>query len=106
MTVNALESIEGFRDKWPFAARYVRVNGWRMHYVDEGAGDPNPTWGFLYRDVIPPLVKSGRRRPTPSRLRPHAPRALRCRDDLVADRSLSGLTIPEVATLRARGTAT
>jgi haloalkane dehalogenase len=49
MTVNALESIEGFRDKWPFAARYVRVNGWRTHYVDEGAGDPilllhgNPT---------------------------------------------------------------
>ncbi len=67
MIVNALESIEGFRDKWPFAARYMRVNGWRMHYIDEGAGDPilllhgNPTWGFLYRDVIPPLVKCGRR---------------------------------------------
>jgi pimeloyl-ACP methyl ester carboxylesterase len=36
-----------------------------MHYVDEGAGDPvmllhgNPTWGFLYRDVIPPLVNAG-----------------------------------------------
>jgi pimeloyl-ACP methyl ester carboxylesterase len=43
----------------------MRVNGWRMHYVD--VGDPilllhgNPTWGFLYRDVIPPLVRSGRR---------------------------------------------
>ena len=63
MIASALESIEGFRDKWPFAARYARVNGWRMHYVDEGAGDPilllhgNPTWGFLYRDVIPPLVR-------------------------------------------------
>jgi haloalkane dehalogenase len=38
-----------------------------MHYVDEGAGDPilllhgNPTWGFLYRDVIPPLVNAGHR---------------------------------------------
>jgi haloalkane dehalogenase len=38
-----------------------------MHYVDEGDGDPvlllhgNPTWGFLYRDVIGPLVQSGRR---------------------------------------------
>jgi len=67
MSANALESVKGFRDKWPFAARYARVNGWRMHYVDEGTGDPilllhgNPTWGFLYRDVIPPLVKSGRR---------------------------------------------
>ena len=31
-------------------------------------------------------------RPTPPRLRPHAPRASRCRDDHVADRSRSGLT--------------
>jgi len=55
------------RDKWPYAPRFARVNGWRMHYVDEGKGDPvvllhgNPTWGFLYRDVIGPIVKSGRR---------------------------------------------
>ena len=54
--------LDGFRVQWPFAARYARVNGWRMHYIDEGAGDPvmllhgNPTWGFLYRRVIPPLV--------------------------------------------------
>ena len=45
-------------------------------------------------------------RPTPSHLRPNAPRASRCRDDHVADCSRSGLTIPEVPTLRARGTAT
>lgn len=67
MTIDTLPLIEGIRDKWPFAARYLRVNGWRMHYIDEGAGDPvvllhgNPTWGFLYRDVIPPLLKAGRR---------------------------------------------
>jgi pimeloyl-ACP methyl ester carboxylesterase len=54
-------------DRWPYRARFARVNGWRMHYVDEGEGDPvlllhgNPTWGFLYRDVIGPLVSSGRR---------------------------------------------
>src|SRR5271166_5720863 len=42
-------------------------------------------------------------RPTPPRLRPHAPRASRCRDDHVADRSRSGLTIPEAPTLRAPG---
>ena len=65
--MDSLERIEGFRAKWPFAPRYARVNGWRMHYVDEGAGDPilllhgNPTWGFLYRDVIPPLVSAGHR---------------------------------------------
>src|SRR5271157_612677 len=44
--------------------------------------------------------------PTPSRLSPHAPRASRRGDDRVADRSRSGLTIPEAPTLRARGTAT
>jgi pimeloyl-ACP methyl ester carboxylesterase len=55
------------RDRWPFAPHYANVNGWRMHYVDEGEGDPvvllhgNPTWGFLYRDMIAPLVSSGRR---------------------------------------------
>ena len=59
--------LDGFRVQWPFAARYARVNGWRMHYIDEGAGDPvmllhgNPTWGFLYRRVIPPLVDAGHR---------------------------------------------
>src|ERR1700751_1528262 len=60
-----MTKFEGLLDKCPFAARYARVNGWRMHYIDEGAGDPvmllhgNPTWGFLYRDVIPPLVNAG-----------------------------------------------
>jgi pimeloyl-ACP methyl ester carboxylesterase len=55
------------RDRWPYAPHYANVNGWRMHYVDEGEGDPvvllhgNPTWGFLYRDMIAPLVSSGRR---------------------------------------------
>jgi pimeloyl-ACP methyl ester carboxylesterase len=67
MIMDSLEHIDTFRAQWPFAARYVRVNGWRMHYVDEGSGDPilllhgNPTWGFLYRRVIPPLVDAGHR---------------------------------------------
>jgi len=55
------------RQQWPYAPHSARVNGWRMHYVDEGSGDPvvllhgNPTWGFLYREVIPPLVQGGYR---------------------------------------------
>ena len=42
---------------WPYRPRFARVNGWRMHYVDEGSGDPvlllhgNPTWAFLWRKV-------------------------------------------------------
>ena len=55
------------RQQWPFQPRFARVNGWRMHYIDEGSGDPvvllhgNPAWGFLWREVIPVLVASGRR---------------------------------------------
>lgn len=52
---------------WPYRPRFARVNGWRMHYVDEGSGDPvlllhgNPTWAFLWRKVIPPLIDAGHR---------------------------------------------
>ncbi len=28
------------RAKWPYSPRFADVNGWRMHYVDEGKGDP------------------------------------------------------------------
>ena len=55
------------RAQWPYVPHYADVNGWRMHYVDEGEGDAvvllhgNPTWGFLYREMIGPLVNSGRR---------------------------------------------
>lgn len=58
---------EAARSKWPFQPHFAKVNGWRMHYVDEGEGEPivllhgNPAWGFLYRDVIPPLVAAGYR---------------------------------------------
>lgn len=53
--------------EWPHRARFALVNGYRMHYVDEGQGDPvvllhgNPTWGFLYRKFIGPLTLAGYR---------------------------------------------
>jgi len=46
---------------YPFQSRYADVAGARVHYVDEGAGPPllllhgNPTWSFLYRDVVAAL---------------------------------------------------
>src|SRR5277367_1436525 len=54
---------------FPFEQRSLIVNGRRMAYIDEGDrnGTPvlllsgNPTWGFLYRDFIPPLVRAGYR---------------------------------------------
>src|SRR5216684_2970613 len=58
---------DAIRSQWPYRPNFARVNGWRMHYVDEGLGDPvvllhgNPTWGFLYRDFVAPLTQAGRR---------------------------------------------
>ncbi|MBI2889543.1 MAG: alpha/beta fold hydrolase [Nitrospirae bacterium] len=46
------------RDLYPFQDRFYSVRGMRIHYVDEGAGQiilflhGNPTWSFVYRDVI------------------------------------------------------
>src|ERR671920_404639 len=46
---------------YPFESRYADVGGARVHYVDEGSGPPllllhgNPTWSFLYRDIIAAL---------------------------------------------------
>jgi len=52
--MNALDSIEVFREKWPFTARYARANGRRMHNVDEGAGDPiSASSGLTDRLTIP-----------------------------------------------------
>jgi haloalkane dehalogenase len=47
---------------YAFEPHYADFDGLRMHYVDEGGGDPvlllhgEPTWSFLYRKVIPQLA--------------------------------------------------
>jgi haloalkane dehalogenase len=59
------ERFESLAD-WPYAPRYVEQDGLRMHYVEEGSGDPlvllhgEPTWGFLYRRMIPALSAAAR----------------------------------------------
>ena len=46
---------------YSFEPHYVEQDSLRMHYVDEGEGDPvlllhgEPTWAYLYRKVIPQL---------------------------------------------------
>ncbi len=52
-----------------FAPHYVEVDGLRIHYVDEGPRDAapvlllhgEPSWSYLYRKMIPPLVAAGHR---------------------------------------------
>ena len=47
---------------YAFEPHYLVQDGLRMHYVDEGAGDPvlllhgEPTWVYLYRKMIPALA--------------------------------------------------
>lgn len=58
-----------FSGTWPYAPRWFDTAEGRLHYVDEGprSGRPvvlvhgNPTWGYLYRNFIPPLVAAGYR---------------------------------------------
>jgi haloalkane dehalogenase len=65
-----------FRDLpgYPFASRWLDVDGLRLHYVDEGTGPPvlllhgEPTWSFLYRRVIPHVVGTGARAIAPDYL--------------------------------------
>ncbi len=57
---------ETFGGAFPFAPHYLDVAHCRMHYIDEGEGEPvvfvygDPTWSYLYRNFIKPL--SGQRR--------------------------------------------
>jgi pimeloyl-ACP methyl ester carboxylesterase len=77
--------------RYPYTSRFVTVNGWRMHYIDEdpvdedpagegpNGGDPtglppvlllhgNPTWGYLWRDVVPVLLAAGHRVVVPDQI--------------------------------------
>ena len=44
---------------FPFESNFVEVHGSKMHYVEEGTGDPvlflhgNPTSSYLWRNIIP-----------------------------------------------------
>ena len=55
---------ENFKDIYPFESNfYKHKNGFKQHYVNQGEGEPivmvhgNPTWSFLFRDLIKDLSK-------------------------------------------------
>ena len=51
---------------YPFPSHYAELDRATVHYVDEGAGPPllllhgNPTWSFLYRELVKSLSDSYR----------------------------------------------
>ncbi len=61
MTSSASDTPKAFRfdkTRYPFAPHWYTHRDVSLHYVDEGKGQPvvflhgNPTWSFLYRNVI------------------------------------------------------
>jgi haloalkane dehalogenase len=51
---------------FPFESKYLEVKGSKIHYIDEGEGDPilflhgNPMSNYLWRNIIPHLSGQGR----------------------------------------------
>ncbi|MBW4636385.1 MAG: haloalkane dehalogenase [Iphinoe sp. HA4291-MV1] len=51
---------------FPYKSKFINVLGMRMHYVEEGQGDPilflhgNPTSSYLWRNIMPYLQQQGR----------------------------------------------
>ncbi|MEN8184828.1 MAG: alpha/beta fold hydrolase [Myxococcota bacterium] len=66
-----IQAHESFDGTWPFAPRFHQIPAdggsaaFRMHYIDEGPRDGEalvclhgePTWGYLYRNLIPRLAE-------------------------------------------------
>lgn len=54
---------------YSFAPNYMEIDGLRIHYIDEGPKDGSPifllhgqpTWGYLFRHMIPVLANAGHR---------------------------------------------
>ena len=57
---------ETFNGTWPFQPHFCEAAGFSQHYVDIGEGEViiclhgEPTWGYLYRNMIPPLAEDNR----------------------------------------------
>ncbi|QSH41273.1 alpha/beta fold hydrolase [Lentisphaerota bacterium ZTH] len=60
-------SLSDIKDLYPFKSNFIKVKGYHYHYIDEGQGDRpmlmihgNPTWSFMYRDLIAEFSKEYR----------------------------------------------
>ncbi len=55
-------------EEYPFESRFISIKGHRIHYVEQGQGDPvlfvhgNPTSSYIWRNILPKVAReSGRR---------------------------------------------
>ncbi len=52
--------------EFPFESKYLEVKGSKIHYIEEGEGDPilflhgNPMSNYLWRNIIPHMTSQGR----------------------------------------------
>lgn len=52
--------------EFPFKSKYLEVKGSKIHYIEEGEGDPilflhgNPMSNYLWRNIIPYMTSQGR----------------------------------------------
>ena len=57
---------ETFNGTWSYEPQFCTESGFRQHYIDEGTGEVviclhgEPTWGYLYRNMIDPLAEEFR----------------------------------------------
>ncbi|UTW63792.1 haloalkane dehalogenase [bacterium SCSIO 12741] len=53
-------------ENFPFESKFLEVKGSRMHYIDEGQGNPilfihgNPTSSYIWRNIIPYVTEDSR----------------------------------------------
>jgi pimeloyl-ACP methyl ester carboxylesterase len=65
-----------FAGTWPYPPRFVEVEDHRLHFIDVGPSDGrplvlvhgNPSWGYLFRHFVEPLVNAGHRVIVPDHL--------------------------------------
>ncbi len=59
-------TIQNISADFPYKSNYVEIHGSKIHYIDEGTGDPilflhgNPTSSYLWRNIVPHLTSLAR----------------------------------------------
>jgi haloalkane dehalogenase len=66
--MSTLSTVAARREQFPFESKFLKVSGFSIHFIEvQGRGNPllfihgNPTWSYIWRNIIPPLSKLGRR---------------------------------------------